>query len=178
MRKRLRRILYVTGLCLLIMGCQTKEEVQIPFEPVEEQSREEEKQTIFVNVCGAVEKEGVYELPSGSRVYQAIEAAGGFTEEAVYTSLNQAELLKDEALVYVPTEKEYQEAQTVSDGKVNLNTASKEELMTVNGIGASRAESIIQYREEHGKFQNIEDIQKVDGIKEGLFNKIKDSITI
>lgn len=178
MRKRLRKILYVTGLCLLMTGCQRKEEVQISLEPVEEQSQEEEKQTMVVNVCGAVKKEGIYELPAGSRVYQAIEAAGGFTEDAAYSSLNQAELLKDEALVYVPTEKECEEAQMVSSGKVNLNTASKEELMTINGIGASRAESIIQYREEHGKFQDIEDIKNVDGIKEGLFNKIKDSITI
>lgn len=134
--------------------------------------------SIFVYVCGAVVQEGVYELPSGSRVYEAVEKAGGFTEDAARTQVNQAEILEDEARLYIPTEEEAEEEQVTTDGKVNINTASKEELMTLPGVGESKAAQIIQYREAHGAFQKIEDVMKISGIKEGLFNQIKDDIKI
>ena len=142
---------------------------------------------IFVDVCGEVEQPGVYELEPESRVYEAIERAGGMTDDAAGSYLNQAEKLTDGQKVYVPSEDEATEgrmtqempgASSPQDGKVNLNTASKEELMTLSGIGEVKAESIIKFREEQGGFSSAEDIMKIEGIKEGVFNKIKDQIKI
>lgn len=150
-------------------------------EPDTEQGSETEveaKNTIFVDVCGAVLYEGVYELPEGSRVYEAIAVAGGFTEDAAVTEINQAEVLQDETQLYVPTLDEAAKAQQKGDGKVNLNTATKEELMTLPGVGESKAGLIIQYREENGKFRSIEDVMNISGIKEGLFSKIKEYIKV
>ena len=110
------------------------------------------------------------------------------TEEADQNYLNQAESLKDGQQVYVPSKGE---AETDADswkgervmrekdnGKVNLNTAGKEELMTLTGIGEAKAESIIRYREENGGFQTPEDLMKIEGIKTGVFDKIKEQITV
>lgn len=142
-----------------------------------------EPQAIFVYVCGAVEKPGVYELPPGSRVYEAIAAAGGMTENADEKRLNQAEILEDGQQVTVWTPEEAAavpvegEAETGS-GKVNLNTASRETLMTLPGIGEAKADAILSYREEHGGFKNTEEIQQLEGIKEKVFEKIKDQIEV
>ena len=143
-----------------------------------------EKKSIYVYVCGAVMQAGVYELQQDSRVYEAIQKAGGFAENADISEINQAALLQDEEQIYVPAAgevdhslKEEGEAGDAG-GKVNLNTATKEELMTLAGIGESKADSIIKYREEHGKFQSIEDIKQIEGIKDGVFQKIKDLITV
>ena len=118
---------------------------------------------------------GVYELQQDSRVYEAIQKAGGFAENADISEINQAALLQDEEQIYVPAAgevdhslKEEGEAGDAG-GEVNLNTATKEELMTLAGIGESKADSIIKYREEHGKFQSIEDIKQIEGIKEETF---------
>ena len=158
-------IIFMLGCC----GCQKKEQ---PIQELEEigseksetskQEETKEKKTIYVYVCGAVMQAGVYELQQDSRVYEAIQKAGGFAENADISEINQAALLQDEE----------------QSGKVNLNTATKEELMTLAGIGESKADSIIKYREEHGKFQSIEDIKQIEGIKDGVFQKIKDLITV
>ena len=145
---------------------------------------------LMVHICGAVNKPGVYPLEVGSRLYQAIEAAGGFSEDAGEEYLNLAEELKDGEKIYVPTIKEA-EAQSltkqesisvsteeVNDGKVNINTASLEMLCTLPGIGEGKAERILAYREKNGSFECPEDIMKVEGIKEGLFQKIKDKIKV
>ncbi len=141
-----------------------------------------EMEKIYVYVCGAVKQAGVYELPAGSRVYEAIELAGGLMEEAAAAQINQAEILKDEQQIYVPTQAEAEKQQTLeaeaSDGKINLNTAGQEELMSLPGIGKSKADGIIKYREENGPFQTIEDIMLISGIKEGLFNQIRDKIKV
>lgn len=144
--------------------------------------------TIFVYVCGAVNAPGVYELDADARVYEAIACAGGVREDAAEESVNQAQTLTDGERLYVPTDAEAEQGladpvqtepgQGAADGKVNINTASKEELTTLNGIGESRAESIIGYRETHGGFQSIEELMNVEGIKEGVFSKIKDRITV
>lgn len=151
---------------------------------------------IYVDVRGQINNPGVYELTSESRVYEAIEKAGGLMQTAAEAAVNQAERLTDGQQIYIPSEEEWQKAGadkslTVSgaaktgningsnsDGKVNLNTASKEEIMTLSGIGEVKADSIIRYREEHGGFQSVEDIKKIEGIKDGVFNKIKNQITI
>lgn len=174
-------------LCLLagITGCKAKgkETVSLttPDEVTQTESAGDEQEfseEIYVYVCGAVVQEGVYRLPEGSRIFEAIEQAGGFREDAATIGVNQAQVLEDEMTVYVPTVEEEVSEESVSDGKVNINKASKEELMTLPGVGASRAESIIKYREQNGGFQTIEDIMQVSGIKEGLFEKIKDLIKV
>ena len=87
--------------------------------------------------------------------------------------MNQAQVLKDEAKLYIPTEQE-----TEDSGKINLNMATKEELMTIPGVGEAKANQIISYREKNGSFSCIEDIMSISGIKEGLFEKIREYITV
>lgn len=143
-----------------------------------------EKSSVFVHVCGAVKFESVYELKEGDRVVDAIKAAGGFLETASTDDINQAELLSDGIRIYIPFKEEDGSRQNEemkasnSASKVNLNSADKERLMTLPGVGESRALSIIQYRKENGRFKDIKDIMKINGIKENLFNKIKDNITV
>ena len=145
-------------------------------------------QTVFVYVCGAVESPGVYELRADARVFEAISSAGGITEEAAPDAVNQARVIVDGEQIYVPTVEEAS-SQTAGGGettgtkgkeneKVNINTAGKEELMTLTGIGEAKADDILKYREEHGSFGSIEELMQISGIKEGVFNKIKDDITI
>lgn len=144
---------------------------------------------VYVHVCGMVEQPGVYGLPEGSRVYEAVEAAGGIRDGGAADYLNLAETLKDGMKLEVPSESQAEEwkAQGIKPAAdpeakarhmVNLNTATREELMSLRGIGESRAEDIIRYRETYGGFQSIEDIMNVSGIKDAAFEKIKDSITV
>ncbi len=145
--------------------------------------------SIFVHVCGKVKNEGVYELKPESRVEDAIKAAGGLTSDAAGYGINQAEKLKDGAQIYVPSKKEVKESgsrsltprngeNTAKAGTVNINTATKEELMTLNGVGEAKAELIISYRESNGGFKEITDIMKIKGIKQKFFDKIKDKIGV
>ena len=143
--------------------------------------------TIWVYVCGAVKVPGVYELPADGRVYQALEAAGGVLDGAELRNLNQAALLADGEQITVYTVDEVEgaggmpvpgtEAQAAA-GKINLNTAGKDELMKLSGIGEARAQSIIAYRETHGPFTAIEEVMNIEGIKEKAFSKIKDEIEV
>lgn len=138
---------------------------------------------IFVYVCGAVREPGVYELPAGSRVYEAVAAAGGMTEQADEKSLNQAGVLEDGQQITVYTAEEaaalpVQDGTGTSGEKVNLNTASRDALMTLPGIGEAKADAILAYRDEHGGFKSTEEIQQVEGIKEKVFEKIKDQIEV
>ena len=152
---------------------------------------EEKEGSIWVYVCGEVASPGVYELQEGDRITHAIEAAGGLTEAAGQVYLNQAAHLTDGQRIYVPSREEEQtlkEEGSPSDmadagmgkdtGIINLNTATKAELLSLSGIGESRAEAIIAYRETNGGFRKIEDLKKVDGIKEGIFQKIREQITV
>lgn len=163
-----------------------------------------QKVVCFVHVCGEVRAPGVYELCEGQRIYEAISLAGGFTEEAARDYLNLAEPVWDGMKLEIPHQEQVSQAQWPADyrdvpqagmsqagqtgaarkggedssGKVNLNTGTKEELMTLRGIGEARAEEIIRYREERGGFDCIEDIMEISGIKDGAFQKIKDDITV
>ena len=185
--RRIKILILIATLFVGLVGCQKKDVEQLSLElskveEADEQAEESIEHTestayIYVYVCGAVNLEGVYELPSGSRVYEAVEAAGGFREDADKSNVNQAEVLEDEERIYVPVVGEEMQTESDKEGKININKASKEELMTLPGVGESRAESIIQYREENGAFRSVEDIMQVSGIKEGLFEKIKDMIT-
>lgn len=189
-----------------------------------------EQQEICVHVCGAVANPGVYVLPAGSRVYEAVQAAGGFTEDAHESYVNQAQRLPDGVQLVIPTVEQVEAVQqaeasgqpdsgaagentvvsspmamgigiigtdsadaadgtvtgavaaaslsSADDGKININTASESELCNIPGIGTTRAAAIIAYRQEHGSFQSAEDIMNVSGIKQGTYEKIKDSIKV
>lgn len=152
-----------------------------------------EPETIFVQVNGAVISPGVYPMEEGGRVFEAIEKAGGLTEEAAAEALNQAAVVSDGQVITVYTYQEWEERRsldtalsgedmqgqdTMEDGRVNINTADLDTLCTIPGIGRTRAEHIISYRSENGPFECIEDIKKVSGIKEGLFDQIKDMIKV
>lgn len=179
------------------------EVMAVPAEKPQESAPEPQtEQTIFVHVCGAVRTPGVYELKSGSRVYEAVRAAGGFTDDAEENYVNQAQILSDGIKLMIPTIEEAlampedgmdaqaaegmagqsaeggMAGQPADDGRININTASEQELCTIPGIGATRAAAIVQYRQEHGSFGSVEDIMKVTGIKEGTYEKIKDSIKV
>ena len=139
---------------------------------------------IFVDVIGCVVNPGVYQLEEGSRVFQALELAGGLTEEAEVKSINRAAVLSDEQVITVLSVEEYEEMQKNSgglgfvDGKVELNSADARALESLSGIGPSMAEKILQYRQEHGRFHKIEDLMKVPGIGEKTFQQIKDKICV
>ena len=168
-----------------------------------------DSELIYIYVCGAVLNPGVYEMETGSRVFQAVELAGGLLDEAAPEYVNQAMTVSDGQQIYIPSLNEIEQldgsgsgsnfleitgmsgtagntgnafsdgagADTSSD-KVNINTADKAELMTISGIGESRAQDIIAYRESNGGFSTIEEIMNVPGIKEATFEKIKDGIEV
>lgn len=167
----------------------------------------EEAKTLVVHICGAVSAPGVYELPAGSRIIDAVEAGGGFLPEADEACCNLAEEIVDGCQIYIMTKTEScadgqtekkagiqtspdsdmqttdrnvrsNSAPALENGLVNLNTADVAALMTLPGIGESRAKAIISYREQHGAFAKIEDIMKISGIKQAAFSKIKDKITV
>lgn len=149
---------------------------------------------IAVYICGAVKHPGVYSLPDGQRICDAIDAAGGFKKSAARSAINLAKVLSDGEQVVVPTKKQaasYKDnnignAENGGDvagtkagaaGLVNINTASREELMSLPGIGESKADAVIEYRLSNS-FKSIMDIKNVTGIKDGVFNQIKDLITV
>lgn len=149
----------------------------------------EEIRSIYVYVCGAVNNPDVYQVNEGSRLFELIELAGGFTPEADEACLNLARSVADGEQIRVFTKEETAQNMTLvsenaavqsaqEGGLVNINTATIAELTSVTGIGESRAQAIIDYREKNGGFRSVEEIKKVDGIKDGLFSKIKEYITI
>ena len=169
--------------------------------------KEMQQAMIYVDVCGAVANPGVFQQAAGSRVFQAIEAAGGYRPEAALTCVNRAGVLTDGQQLYILTQEEMERqgldpaemakasdgqmngsagtgqntgmtAQVQQDNRININIADEAQLTTLTGIGATRAQAIIAYREENGPFAAIEDIMNVQGIKEGTFAKIKDEIVV
>ena len=153
----------------------------------EEKDESPEQDLITVDVKGAVKSPGIYDLPVGSRVHDAVQKAGGLTEEADSKSLNLAQKVSDEALVYVPTKGEEAVSQqtasgttasTSKDKKVNLNKASLEELKQVKGLGGKRAQDIIEHREANGKFKSVDELKKVSGIGAKTIEKLKDYVTV
>ena len=149
--------------------------------------KEKSTENIFVYVCGAVQKPGVYEFLPGQRICDAIAAAGGLSEQAAGDSLNQAEVLSDGQMLRVLTTEEaavatvqpgQETAESSRDGRVDINTADASALMSLPGIGQSKADAIIAYRNEHGAFKAPEELMNISGIKEGVYQKIKDSIKV
>ena len=146
-----------------------------------------EQDLITVDVKGAVKSPGIYDLPVGSRVNDAVQKAGGLTEQADSKELNLAQKVSDEALVYVPTKGEESASQQAGSGvasstskekKVNLNKASLEELKQVKGLGGKRAQDIIDHREANGKFKSVDELKKVSGIGTKTIEKLKDYVTV
>lgn len=149
-------------------------------------AKESAAQPVYVYVCGCVQSPGVYETCEGARIYTLIEMAGGFTDEAAGWLVSMAETVCDGQTLYVPSKEQAESGavlvpgnqQTQTSSKVNINSATKEQLMTLAGIGESRAEDIISYRSKNGGFKTIEDIMNVSGIKEAAYEKIKEDICV
>ena len=161
--------------------------------------KDDKNKEIIVHITGAVKKNGIVKLKDGARIYDAIEMAGGSTDDADLSKINLAYVLEDGQKVYIPkigeinqenAEEEYitfeygnnkniiQDYNKGGNEKVNINTANQTELETLPGIGPSTAQKIIDYRNENGLFKSIEDLKNVTGISEKLFEQIKEFITI
>lgn len=185
-------------ICLIFSSCNSpKEETVVIEQPEEKQNKpqteehsEKEEVWIWVDVSGAVNTPGVYRLKQGSRVFEAVQEAGGFLENADTAGINQASVLSDGEKLQIYTTEEAQQMeiqpQEFSDsgekadtnGKININTADLAELQKIPGVGEKKAQSIMEYRENCGGFQNIEQLQEVPGIKGKTFDKVKDYITV
>ncbi|MFQ7473430.1 MAG: helix-hairpin-helix domain-containing protein [Anaerovoracaceae bacterium] len=151
-----------------------------------------DSKSIFIDVGGEVKKPTVVELSDGSRVADAIEAAGGITDKADLTDINRAAFVSDGEKIFIPSiiEEETaligeygdnntrQQGAVYSDGKVNINTADSDQLQELNGVGPATAEKIIAYRNENGRFKSTEDIKNVSGIGDKTYEKFKDKIKV
>ncbi len=152
-----------------------------------------EEKYIYVHIDGAVNEPGIKEIKEGTRLFELIEMAGGIKEEADISRLNLSSVLKDEQKIIVPytinieeqadsfsqkNNSKIQKSQSIQNALININYANVSELCNLAGIGTSTAQKIINYRDENGLFNSIEDIQKVSGIGQAKFDKIKDNITI
>lgn len=181
-----------------------QENPDVPAEKPADAGAEGAQELLYVYVCGAVERPGVYSLPEDARVCDALAAAGGLTLEADETCVNQALKLADQDQIYIRTLEEREKAPESEEDcgvlragassaasvegeqgesgrsgtvKINLNTATREELMSLRGIGETKAEAILAYRQEHGFFGKPEDLKKVSGIGDATYEKLKDQIT-
>ena len=217
--------MFCIGIAVSLCGCAAKGDTQMYLEAKVQDTQEEdaglenqpqdqqeqirqneqdeqpkETETCFVYVCGAVKYPGVFELPQGSRVYEAVALAGGLKKNAYAKGLNQAKQIEDGEMIEVLTVKEYKEAAgkqepfdkdggqqnagnarsvpQEADGRMDLNTATAQELMTLNGIGEAKAANIIAYREANGGFSSVDEIMNVSGIGEGVYARIQDKITV
>lgn len=172
-----------------------QEELIETIQPIEEINQvvstveEAVQQQIFVDIKGAVMYPGVYELQPDNRIIDAIQLAGGYIENADTQLVNHAQKVQDEMVIYIPIKGEHLVDASTNllispiesenkDQKININIADTETLATLPGIGPSKAQSILSYREENGRFQTIDDLRNVSGIGEKTFEKLKDSITV
>ena len=175
--------------CLWLYGEKTPE-ITETLDVTKEQAgqleqTEQNMNQIYVHIVGAVKKPGVYIFQHKPRVIEVVDKAGGFTKDAVVSMINQAEVVEDGTQLTIASskdnkkkEKSQNKGTDANSGKVNLNQASKEELMTLTGIGEAKAVAIIAYREANGRFQKIEDLMNITGIKEGVFDKIQSQICV
>ena len=150
----------------------------------DEKAEDKHDEKIFVDVKGAVKHPGVFETTKDKRVKDLIEEAGGLLDDADTSTLNLSQKVKDQMVIYVL--KHGEKPKQISDGStsstngdvININTANKEQLMKISGVGKTKAEAIISYREKNGDFKKKEDITKVKGIGKATFEKIKDKIEV
>ncbi len=142
----------------------------------------EKDRLLAVYVCGAVANPGVYYMEPGSIKQDALYAAGGFSKDADGEYINLAEEISSGEKIYFPSKDETEYYLNImkeeASGLVNINTADEETLMTLPGIGKSKAKAIVEYREEHGDYKSVDDIKQISGIKDGVYNNIKDYICV
>lgn len=137
------------------------------------ETKEEQNEQITVYICGEVKYPGIYNIDDKSRLYDLINLAGGFTKDAKINEINLARFLNNNEMIIIEKVNENNQSK-----QININQATKEELMRLKGIGESKAIAIINYRKEVGMFTNISDLLKVKGISETIYNEIKDQITV
>lgn len=165
-------------------------------EPDSDESKENDNsssdtnENIVVYVCGAVNLPGVYTLTSKQRIADAVSAAGGFSDDAQTDAVNLAGIPCDGDKIRIPfqgeeinennsaEEQDSENNSEIKDDRININTADKSLLMSISGVGEAKADAIISYREKNGNFKAVEEIMNIEGIKEGVFNKIKDKICV
>ena len=151
----------------------------------EEKNDDKQDEKIFVDVKGAVKNPGVFETTKDKRIKDLIDVAGGLLDDADTSTLNLSQKVKDQMVIYVlkhgEKPKQMSEIGTTSSSSgdvININTANKEQLMKISGVGKTKAEAIIEHREKNGDFKKKEDITKVKGIGKATFEKIKDKIEV
>lgn len=190
-------ILVVSGLCYFYFSSSDssppQEELIETIQPIEEKNLSESAeeavmQQVFVEIKGAVMYPGVYELQQDQRIKDVVQLAGGYTEMADTQLINHAQKVQDEMVIYIPIKGEQLEeeasslltlpTETNKEQKININKADVATLATLPGIGPSKAQSILTYREENGQFQTIDDLKNVSGIGDKTFEKLKDAITV
>ena len=197
-------ILVISGLCYFFFSSSDssppQEELIETIQPIEQHEMKESVdeaviQLVFVDIKGAVMYPGVYELQPDKRIIDAVQLAGGYTQEADAKLINHAQKVEDEMVIYIPEKGEKldeipsnlltmsssgtsQGDNGMKDQKVNINKADEAILTTLSGVGPSKAQSIISYREENGGFKTIDDLKKVSGIGEKTFEKLKDFVTV
>lgn len=163
---------------LTILGFFLLPKDEIVIKSSESDSEEVEEDFIYVHIEGCVNKTGLIKVKYGTRLYELIEEAGGTTVDADLSRVNLASIVSDEQKVVIPAKVIFEEGAEKEGTLVNINTANKEKLTSLSGIGESTAEKIIKYREEKGYFNTIEDLMNVPGIGESKFNGLKDDITV
>ena len=167
---------------LLYINTTDASEVSIVIQDSEPaRTMETEVPMIVVYITGEVQNPDIYEVPEHSRLYEVIEVAGGFLPGASKESLNLARFVFDGEQIFVPqytTDDENDSKAFMISTKVSINQGSVDELMTLTGIGETKAKAIIEYRKTYGPFQKIEDIMNVNGIKDAMYKKIKNEIVI
>lgn len=191
-------------LCIFILICFIKsnknnEEETLTLNKITEKTTKENNEKQYIDIKGSVKKPGVYEIKKNDRVIDAINMAGGLLKNANTSNVNLSQKLTSEMVIYISNNNEIKNDnnkiscdtkckvevievnncvdENNKENKININTATVEDFTNLNGIGESKAKSIIQYRETNGDFKSIEDIKNISGIGESLFNKIKDNIT-
>ncbi|MBO4666799.1 MAG: helix-hairpin-helix domain-containing protein [Bacilli bacterium] len=179
-KKVLKYVVICLVIVMLVIGgivlTKKDEENGKTIETMENKVGLEVNYDIVVEIKGEVKHPGIYTLPKDTRIQDLINVAGGLTIYADCSTVNLASKLSDGMVVTIPTKNN--ELSVSTQGKVNINTGSISELMTLSGIGESLAKRIIDYRNANGNFKSIEEIKNVSGIGDALFNKIKDDITI
>ncbi len=191
-------VIFITILILSNINLN-KEEIKDDLAIVNTTTKEIKKEeTFFIDIKGSVKSPGVYEMHQNDRVIDAIKIAGGLTKNANTDNINLSQKLHSEMVIYVYSDNEIKNNNKLScdtvcktnvievnncvnnenKNLININTANIDELTTLNGIGASKAQSIIEYREQNGLFKTIEEIKNVSGIQDSTFDKIKDMITV
>jgi competence protein ComEA len=168
---------------------EAESEEDLGVNDVEQETSQPINKEVLIDIKGAVFQPGVYKMKSGDRVIDAVEVAGGFLDDADTRKVNLASLLTDEMVIIVPREGDEEEREVLikpenssnadsAGEKININSASEEELTALTGVGPAKAKAIIDYRTDHGLYKSIEEIMNVTGIGEKSFEKLKDEITV